>query len=272
MKVYTKKFAISQRISAETNRFIDETKSSLFRTYTAHIDNPRTIAKTEQQTEQADSFIVRTKSAITRFIETTRRAYAWFVRRRKLEEEEQLTRQSSQNTSNIDSKESLSTLARVVAQTLINEPHAVPTPNLTDILLSAEQIAEQKIKELKLKPAHKAVQYLQAVLGDTQKLALLDSYLDTNASNIQANETLDLKNTLFKQILDNAKLSVSNNSSHIHISERLIIVKTLQSSLDDAIQHFEPNHLLEYQSELSKVKDSMKSQFNMLNRGRKYGY
>ena len=82
--------------------------------------------------------------------------------------------------------------------------------------------------------------------------------------------SLNLKNSLLKQILDNAKLSVSNNSSHIHSSERSVIVKTLQSSLDEAIKHFEPNDLLEYKSELTKVTDSMKSQFNMLNRRQGY--
>ena len=162
--------------------------------------------------------------------------------------------------------------ARIVASTLENEQNDAPTPNLTDILLPAEPMAEQTIKELKLKPSYKAVQYLQAVLGDSQKIALLDNYLDTNASNIQAKEVLDLKHTLLKQILENTKLSVSNNSSHIHSSERLVIVKTLQLSLDKAIKHFEPNDLSKYQSELTNVKDSIKSQFNMLNRGRRYGY
>lgn len=259
-----------QRISASTDHFIDETKSSLIRTYKAYTDNPKRVGKTKQQTEQADSFINRTKSAIARFTETTRRAYAWFSRRRKLEQEKQLIQQTSQNASNSDSKGSLSTSARVVASTLENEQHDVPTPNLNDILLPADQIAEQKIKELKLKPAHKAVQYLQTILGDTQKIVLLDSYLDTNASNIQAKEVLDLKHTLLKQVLENTKLSVSNNSSHIHSSERLVIVRTLQSSLDEVIKHFEPNDLSEYQSELTKVTDSMRSQFNMLNRGRGY--
>lgn len=75
---------------------------------------------------------------------------------------------------------------------------------------------------------------------------------------------------MLKQILENTKLSVSSNSSHIHSSERLVIVKNLQSSLEDAIKQFEPNDLSEYQSELAKVKDSMKSQVNMLNRGRSY--
>ena len=259
-----------QRNSENTDSFIDETKSSLIRTYQAYTDNPKRVGKTERQTEQTDSFINRTKSAIARFIETTRRAYAWFSRRRKLEKEKQSIQQTSQNASNIDSKDSLSIQARLVAPTLTNEQYSVPTLNLTDILSPAEQLAEQKIKELKLKPAHKAVQYLQAVLGDTQKIVLLDNYLDTNASNIQAKEVLDLKHTLLKQILENTKLSVSNNSSHIHSSERLVIVRTLQSSLDEVIKHFEPNDLSEYQSELTKVTDSMRSQFNMLNRGRGY--
>ena len=261
-----------QRISASTDHFIDETKSSLIRTYKAYTDNPKRVGKTKQQTEQADSFINRTKSAIARFIETTRRAYAWVARRRKLEQEKQSKQQITQNASNSDSKDSLIMQASVVASTLANGYHAVPTLNLTDILLPAEQMAEQKIEELKLKPAHKAVQYLQAVLGDTQKIALLDKYLDTIISKIHTNEALNLKNSLLKQILDNAKLSVSNNSSHIHSSERLVIVKTLQSSLEETIKHFEPNDLSKYQSELAKVTDSMKSQFNMLNRGRRYGY
>ena len=259
-----------QRNSASTDHFIDETKSSLIRTYQAYTDNPKRVGKTQQQTEQTDNFIDRTKSAIARFIETTRRAYAWFSRRRKLEQEKQLIQQTSQNASNSDSKGSLSTSARVVAPTLTNEHRGIPMLNLNDILLPADQIAEQKIKELKLKPAHKAVQYLQTILGDTQKIVLLDSYLDTNASNIQAKEVLDLKHTLLKQVLENTKLSVSNNSSHIHSSERLVIVRTLQSSLDEVIKHFEPNDLSEYQSELTKVTDSMRSQFNMLNRGRGY--
>lgn len=259
-----------QRISASTDHFIDETKSSLIRTYQAYTDNPKRVGKTEQQTKQADSFIDRTKSAIARFIETTRRAYAWFSRRRELEQEKQLIQQTSQNAFNSDSKDSSSIQARVVAPTLINEQNDVPTLNLTDILLPAEPMAEQKIKELKLKPAHKAVQYLQAVLSDTRKIALLDNYLDTNASEIEANTALNLKHTLLKQVLDNTKLSVSNNSSHIHSSERSVIVKTLQSFLDEAIKHFEPNDLLEYKSELTKVTDSMKSQVNMLNRGRSY--
>lgn len=259
-----------QRNSENTDSFIDETKSSLIRTYQAYTDNPKRVGKTKQQAEQADSFIDRTKSAIARFTETTRRAYAWFVRRRKLEQEKQSIQQTSQNVSSIDSKDGLSIPARVVAPTLTNEHHSVPMLNLTDILLPAEPMAEQKIKELKLNPSYKAVQYLQTVLADTQKIALLDNYLNMNASNIQANEALDLKNTLLKQILENTKLSVSNNSSHIHSSERLVIVKTLQSSLDDAIKHFEPNYLSEYKAELTKVKDSMESQFNMLNRGRSY--
>lgn len=224
----------------------------------------------QRNSENTDSFIDRTKSAIARFIETTRRAYAWFSRRRKLEKEKQSIQQTSQNASNIDSKGSLSTSASVVAPTLTNEHRGVLMLNLNDILLPADQIAEQKIKELKLKPAHKAVQYLQTILGDTQKIVLLDSYLDTNASNIQAKEVLDLKHALLKQILENTKLSVSNNSSHIHSSERLVIVRTLQSSLEETIKHFEPNDLSEYQSELTKAKDSMKSQVNMLNRGRSY--
>jgi hypothetical protein len=141
---------------------------------------------------------------------------------------------------------------------------------LTDILLPAEPMAEQTIKELKLKSSYKAVQYLQAVLGDTRKIALLDNYLDTNTSEIEANAALNLKHTLLKQVLENTKLSVSNNNSHIHSSERLVIVKTLQSSLDEAIKHFEPNDLSEYKSELTKVTDYMKSQVNMLNRGRGY--
>ena len=261
-----------QRNSENTDSFIDETKSSLIRTYQAYTDNPKRVGKTERQTEQTDSFIDRTKSAIARFTETTRRAYAWFSRRRKLEQEKQSKQQITQNASYGDAKDSLSTSARVVAPTLINEQNDVPTLNLTDILLPADQIAEQKIKELKLKPAHKAVQYLQTVLADTQKIILLDSYLDMNGNNIQANAASDLKHTLFKQILDNTKLAVSNNNSHIHSSERLVIVKNLQSSLEDAIKHFEPNDLLEYQSELNKMKDSMKSQFNMLNRGRNYRF
>lgn len=261
-----------QRISASTDHFIDETKSSLIRTYQAYTDNPKRVGKTERQTEQTDSFINRTKSAIARFTETTRRAYAWFSRRRKLEKEKQSIQQTSQNASNSNSKDSLSMQARLVASTLENEQHDVPTPNLTDILLPAEPMAEQTIKELKLKPSYKAVQYLQAVLGDTQKIALLDNYLDTNTSKIQADEALDLKNTLLKQILENSKLSVSNNSSHIHSSERLVIVKNLQSSLEDAIKHFEPDELSEYKSELTKVTDFMKSQLNMLNRGRSYRY
>lgn len=224
----------------------------------------------QRNSASTDSFINRTKSAIARFIETTRRAYAWFSRRRKLEQEKQSIQKTSQNASNIDSKGSLSTSASVVAPTLTNEHRGVSTLNLNDILLPADQIAEQKIKELKLKPAHKAVQYLQTILGDTQKIVLLDSYLDTNASNIQAKEVLDLKHTLLKQVLENTKLSVSNNNSHIHSSERLVIVRTLQSSLDEVIKHFEPNDLSEYQSELTKVTDSMRSQFNMLNRGRGY--
>ena len=228
------------------------------------------VGKTERQTEQANSFINRTKSAIARFIETTRRAYAWFSRRRKLEQEKQSKQETSQNLYSIDSKDGLGVPARVVAQTLTNEHHGVPTPNLNAILLLVEQMAEQRIKELKLKPSHKAVQYLQAVLGDTQKIALLDKYLDTNASKIAANNALNLKNTLLKQILENTKLSVANNSSHIHSSERLVIVKTLQLSLEDAIKHFEPNDLSGYKSELTKVTDSMKSQVNMLNRGSRY--
>ncbi|WP_248147987.1 MobA/MobL family protein [Moraxella osloensis] len=224
----------------------------------------------QRNSASTDSFINRTKSAIARFIETTRRAYAWFSRRRKLEQEKQSIQKTSQNASNIDSKGSLSTSASVVAPTLTNEHRGVSTLNLNDILLPADQIAEQKIKELKLKPAHKAVQYLQTILGDTQKIVLLDSYLDMNGNNIQANAASDLKHTLFKQILDNTKLAVSNNNSHIHSSERLVIVKTLQLSLDKAIKHFEPNDLSEYQSELTKVTDSMRSQFNMLNRGRGY--
>ena len=261
-----------QRISASTDHFIDETKSSLIRTYKAYTDNPKRVGETQQQTEQTDNFIDRTKSAIARFIETTRRAYAWFSRRRKLEQEKQSKQQITQNASYGDAKDSLNTSARVVTPTLINEQNDVPTLNLTDILLPADQIAEQEIKELKLKPAHKAVQYLQAVLGDSQKIALLDNYLDTNASEIEANAALILKHTLLKQILENTKLSVSNNSSHIHSSERLVIVKILQLSLDKAIKHFEPNDLSEYKSELTKVTDSMKSQVNMLNRGRRYGY
>ena len=261
-----------QRISASTDHFIDETKSSLIRTYQAYTDNPKRVGKTQQQTEQTDNFIDRTKSAIARFIETTRRAYAWVARRRKLEQEKQSKQQITQNASNSDSKDSLIMQASVVASTLANGYHAVPTLNLTDILLPAEQMAEQKIEELKLKPAHKAVQYLQAVLGDSQKIALLDNYLDTNASEIEANAALILKHTLLKQILENTKLSVSNNSSHIHSSERLVIVKTLQLSLDKAIKHFEPNDLSEYQSEMTKIKDSIKSQFNLLSRGRRYGY
>lgn len=259
-----------QRNSENTDSFIDETKSSLIRTYQAYTDNPKRVGKTQQQTEQTDNFIDRTKSAIARFIETTRKAYAWFSRRRKLEKEKQSIQQTSQNASNSNSKDSLSMQARIVASTLENEQNDAPTPNLTDILLPAEPMAEQTIKELKLKPSYKAVQYLQAVLGDSQKIALLDNYLDTNASNIQAKEVLDLKHTLLKQILENTKLSVSNNSSHIHSSERLVIVRTLQSSLDEVIKHFEPNDLSEYQSELTKVTDSMRSQFNMLNRGRGY--
>ena len=259
-----------QRNSENTDSFIDETKSSLIRTYQAYTDNPKRVGKTERQTEQADNFIDRTKSAIARFIETTRRAYTWFSRRRKLEKEKKSIQQTSQNASNSDSKDSLSMRARVVASTLENEQNDVPTLNLTDILLPAEQMAEQTIKELKLKPSYKAVQYLQAVLSDTQKIALLDSHLDTITSKIHTNEALNLKNSLLKQILDNAKLSVSNNSSHIHSSERSVIVKTLQSSLDQAIKHFEPNDLSEYKSELTKVTDSMKSQVNMLNRGRSY--
>ena len=217
-----------QRNSENTDSFIDETKSSLIRTYQAYTDNPKRVGKTQQQTEQTDNFIDRTKSAIARFIETTRKAYAWFSRRRKLEQEKQSKQQITQNASYGDAKDSLSTSARVVAPTLINEQNDVPTLNLTDILLPADQIAEQKIKELKLKPAHKAVQYLQTVLADTQKIILLDSYLDMNGNNIQANAASDLKHTLFKQILDNTKLAVSNNNSHIHSSERLVIVKTLQ--------------------------------------------
>ena len=261
-----------QRNSENTDSFIDETKSSLIRTYQAYTDNPKRVGKTQQQTEQTDNFIDRTKSAIARFIETTRKAYAWFSRRRKLEQEKQSKQQITQNASYGDAKDSLSTSARVVAPTLINEQNDVPTLNLTDILLPADQIAEQKIKELKLKPAHKAVQYLQTVLADTQKIILLDSYLDMNGNNIQANAASDLKHTLFKQILDNTKLAVSNNNSHIHSSERLVIVKTLQLSLDKAIKHFEPNDLSEYQSEMTKIKDSIKSQFNLLSRGRRYGY
>ena len=261
-----------QRNSENTDSFIDETKSSLIRTYQAYTDNPKRVGKTERQTEQTDSFIDRTKSAIARFTETTRRAYAWFSRRRKLEQEKQSKQQITQNASYGDAKESLSTSARVVAPTLINEQNDVPTLNLTDILLPADQIAEQKIKELKLKPAHKAVQYLQTVFADTQKIILLDSHLDMNGNNIQANAASDLKHTLFKQILDNTKLAVSNNNSHIHSSERLVIVKTLQLSLDKAIKHFEPNDLSEYQSEMTKIKDSIKSQFNLLSRGRRYGY
>lgn len=226
----------------------------------------------QRNSENTDSFIDRTKSAIARFIETTRRAYAWVARRRKLEQEKQSKEQITQNASHSDAKDSLSTSARVVAPALINEQYSVSTLNLTDILLPAEQMAERKIKELKLKPSHKAVQYLQAVLSDTQKIALLDSHLDTITSKIHTNEALNLKNSLLKQILDNAKLSVSNNSSHIHSSERSVIVKTLQSSLDQAIKHFEPNDLSEYKSELTKVTDYMKSQVNMLNRGRRYGY
>ena len=259
-----------QQNSANTDSFIDETKLCLYGTYQAYTDNPKRVGKTQRQTEQTDSFIDRTKSAIARFIETTRKAYAWVARRRKLEQEKQSKQQITQNTSYSDSKDSLSTSARVIAPTLTNEHRGVPMLNLTDILLPADQIAEQKIKELKLKPAHKAVQYLQTILGDTQKIVLLDSYLDTNASNIQAKEVLDLKHTLLKQILENTKLSVSNNSSHIHSSERSVIVKILQSSLDEVIKHFEPNDLLEYKSELTKVTDSMKSQVNMLNRGRSY--
>ena len=72
-----------------------------------------------------------------------------------------------------------------------------------------------------------------------------------------------------KLVSDKTK-TVHNNSSHIHSSERLVIVETLQSCLDDAIQHFEPNYLSQYKAELTKVKDSMESQFNMLNRGRSY--
>ena len=226
----------------------------------------------QRNSASTDSFINRTKSAIARFVETTRRAYAWFSRRRKLEQEKQSIQKTSQNASNIDSKGSLSTSASVVAPTLTNEHRGVSTLNLNDILLPADQIAEQKIKELKLKPAHKAVQYLQTILGDTQKIVLLDSYLDMNGNNIQANAASDLKHTLFKQILDNTKLAVSNNNSHIHSSERLVIVKTLQLSLDKAIKHFEPNDLSEYQSEMTKIKDSIKSQFNLLSRGRRYGY
>lgn len=262
-----------QRNSENTDNFIDETKSSLIRTYQAYTDNPKRVGKTKQQAEQADSFIDRTKSAIARFIETTRKAYAWFSRRRKLEKEKQSIQQTSQNASNIDSKDSLSIQARVVvASTLENEQHDVPTPNLTDILLPAEPMAEQTIKELKLKSSYKAVQYLQTVLGDTRKIALLDNYLDTNPREIEANAALNLKHTLLKQILENTKLSVSNNSSHIHSSERLVIVKTLKLSLDKAIKHFEPNDLSEYQSEMTKIKDSIKSQFNLLSRGRRYGY
>ena len=261
-----------QRISASTDHFIDETKSSLIRTYKAYTDNPKRVGETQQQTEQTDNFIDRTKSAIARFIETTRRAYAWFSRRRKLEQEKQSKQQITQNASYGDAKDSLNTSARVVTPTLINEQNDVPTLNLTDILLPADQIAEQKIKELKLKPAHKAVQYLQTVFADTQKIILLDSHLDMNGNNIQANAASDLKHTLFKQILDNTKLAVSNNNSHIHSSERLVIVKTLQLSLDKAIKHFEPNDLSEYQSEMTKIKDSIKSQFNLLSRGRRYGY
>lgn len=226
----------------------------------------------QRNSENTDSFIDRTKSAIARFIKTTRRAYAWVARRRKLEQEKQSKEQITQNASHSDAKDSLSTSARVVAPALINEQYSVSTLNLTDILLPADQMAERKIKELKLKPSHKAVQYLQAVLSDTQKIALLDSHLDTITSKIHTNEALNLKNSLLKQILDNAKLSVSNNSSHIHSSERSVIVKTLQSSLDQAIKHFEPNDLSEYKSELTKVTDYMKSQVNMLNRGRRYGY
>lgn len=261
-----------QRNSENTDSFIDETKSSLIRTYQAYTDNPKRVGKTQQQTEQTDNFIDRTKSAIARFIETTRKAYAWFSRRRKLEQEKQSKQQITQNASYGDAKDSLSTSARVIAPTLINEQNDVPTLNLTDILLPADQIAEQKIKELKLKPAHKAVQYLQTVLADTQKIILLDSYLDMNSNKIQANAASDLKHTLFKQILDNTKLAVSNNNSHIHSSERVVIVKTLQLSLDKAIKHFEPNDLSEYQSEMTKIKDSIKSQFNLLSRGRRYGY
>ena len=259
-----------QRNSENTDSFIDETKSSLIRTYQAYTDNPKRVGKTQQQTEQTDNFIDRTKSAIARFIETTRKAYAWFSRRRKLEQEKQSKQQITQNASYGDAKDSLSTSARVVAPTLINEQNDVPTLNLTDILLPAEQMAEQKIKELKLKPSYKAVQYLQAVLGDTQKIVFLNKYLEVNLDGIQANEALVLKNTLLKQILENTKLSVSNNSSHIHSSERLVIVKTLQSSWNEANKHFELNALSEYQSEMTKVKDSMKSQFNMLNRGRRH--
>ena len=226
----------------------------------------------QRNSENTDSFIERTKSAIARFIETTRRAYTWVARRRKLEQEKQSKERITQNASHSDAKDSLSTSARVVAPAIINEQYSVSTLNLTDILLPAEQMAERKIKELKLKPSHKAVQYLQAVLSDTQKIALLDSHLDTITSKIHTNEALNLKNSLLKQILDNAKLSVSNNSSHIHSSERSVIVKTLQSSLDQAIKHFEPNDLSEYKSELTKVTDYMKSQVNMLNRGRRYGY
>lgn len=261
-----------QRDSASTDHFIDNTKLCLYGTYQANLDNPKRVGKTEQQTEQTDSFIDRTKSAIARFIETTRRAYAWFSRRRKLEQEKQSKQQITQNASYGDAKDSLNTSARVVTPTLINEQNDVPTLNLTDILLPADQIAEQKIKELKLKPAHKAVQYLQTVFADTQKIILLDSHLDMNGNNIQANAASDLKHTLFKQILDNTKLAVSNNNSHIHSSERLVIVKTLQLSLDKAIKHFEPNDLSEYQSEMTKIKDSIKSQFNLLSRGRRYGY
>lgn len=232
----------------------------------------RRINNHQRLSADTDSLIERTKSAIERFIETTRRAYAWFARRRKLEQEKQSKEQITQNASHSDAKDSLSTSARVVAPALINEQYSVSTLNLTDILLPADQMAERKIKELKLKPSHKAVQYLQAVLSDTQKIALLDSHLDTITSKIHTNEALNLKNSLLKQILDNAKLSVSNNSSHIHSSERSVIVKTLQSSLDHAIKHFEPNDLSEYKSELTKVTDYMKSQVNMLNRGRRYGY
>ena len=261
-----------QRISASTDHFIDETKSSLIRTYQAYTDNPKRVGKTQQQTEQTDNFIDRTKSAIARFIETTRRAYAWVARRRKLEKEKQSKQQITQNASNSDSKNSLSTSARVIAPTHTNEHYSVSTLNLTDILLPAEPMAEQTIKELKLKSSYKAVQYLQAVLGDTRKIALLDNYLDTNTSEIEANAALNLKHTLLKQVLENTKLSVSNNNSHIHSSERLVIVKTLQSSLDEAIKYVESSYLLEYKSDLSKVKDCMKSQFNMLSRGRRYGY
>lgn len=290
--------------ATSTDSFIDEAKSSLIRTYLAHTQNPTTIRDTQQRTERTDilieltdSFIKRTTSAIARFIETVQTAYARFNQQRKRQEYVKLEAETAkqpqkipidQNNATSDSKTLQNNQARVVADITLNNENTHSTlqpepilsappskPNfaqrLREIETTVEKSANAVITNLKINTRLKAVLNLQGVITNSHKLNLLNSYAkEATTTSDEQQQIQDTKQQLLEQILAQSKLSVTHNDNNIPSSERLVIVQSLQTTVNDVIKQFEPEVLVDHKKVISSLQDSMQSLVNTLGRSNRY--